>query len=68
MEIKHGFMEIAYAEEEPTECADDPCTRLIISDAVCFIDIQGGGKLYCEICGPCERYHRKKATEREITI
>jgi len=68
MEIKHGLMEITYAEEEPKECTDDICNRFIEAEDICFIDIQEGGKLYCKLCGTCERYHRKKAAERKINI
>lgn len=68
MEIKHGFMEIVFTGEDPLECADELCTREIQPDAMCFVDVQEGGKLYCKSCGICERYHRKKATERKETI
>jgi RNase P subunit RPR2 len=64
MSIKHGFMEIVYYEEEAIECTDNKCERLIVADDMCFVDVQEGGKIYCKSCGTCERYHRKKETER----
>ena len=66
MEIRHGFMEMTYNEEGVTECADPTCYRVVASGESCFVDVQEGGKLYCKLCGVCERYHRKKAAEREI--
>ena len=66
MEIKHGFMEITFTEEEAQECGDSICNRLILPEDTCFVDVQEGGKLYCKLCGTCERYHRKKAAERKI--
>ncbi len=68
MDIKHGFMEMTYYEEEAMECTDDKCNRLISPDDVFFIDIQNGGKIYCKLCGTCERYHRKKEVERNSAV
>jgi len=65
MEIIHGFLEISYSEENNIECVEHLCGRPIASGEKCFIDVQENGKVYCSFCGPCERYHRKKATQRE---
>ncbi len=65
MEIQYGFMEITYSGEDGVECADTLCTRFILPEHKCFIDVQEDGKIYCSLCGLCERYHRKKAIQRE---
>ena len=67
LEIRNGFMEIVYSDEELVECTDEKCQRFISLDEICFVDVQEGGKIYCKLCGTCERYHRKKAAERDIT-
>lgn len=67
IEIRNGFMEITYSQEEPIECAGEKCQRFIGLDDICFVDIQEGGKIHCKLCGTCERYHRKKAAERNST-
>ena len=68
MEIIHGFMEITYTSNEAIECAGALCGRLIAPDDICFVDTTEKSKLLCKYCGPCARYHRKKAQEREAKI
>lgn len=63
MEITYGFLTVPYTGD-PVECADTLCTRLIFPEEIVYIDTQDGAKMYCKLCGPCERYHRKKAEER----
>ena len=65
MKIEYGLLKIIYTEEDPIECADSICGRFIATEQSCYVDTQNGGNLYCEICGTCERYHRKKAAERK---
>ncbi len=67
MKIEHGLLKIRYTEEESIECAGSICGRFIETEQICFVDTQDGGNLYCEICGTCERYHRKKAAQRQMT-
>ncbi len=67
MEIQHGFMEIENTKDTVIACADEICTRLIFPQEKCFIDVQSDGMVYCSLCGPCVRYHRKKEAHRQET-
>ena len=64
MKLDHGFLEITYDGEDSPECADELCSSLIQPQEMCFIDTQSRGLVYCKYCGPCVRYHRKKAEQR----
>lgn len=49
----------------PVQCADPKCGRMVVHDAQCFVDtLSEKGNIYCEDCGKCERYTRKKAAQR----
>lgn len=63
MKIIFGLLETIYTNENPEECADEKCFRLVNEDDVCFIDTQTND-IFCKSCGQCERYHRKKKNER----
>jgi predicted nucleic-acid-binding Zn-ribbon protein len=67
VKIVFGMMEMTYEEEGPVFCADEKCIRYIGTGAKCFVDTwakEESKTVYCENCGPCERYHRKKANQR----
>lgn len=50
----------------PISCTDPKCGRAIVHDAPCFVDTQSpDGDVYCDDCGKCLRYARKKAAQRE---
>lgn len=66
MKIKFGLLETVYTDENPIECSEEKCLRLVSEDEVCFIDTQTSNVL-CKSCGECERYHRKKESERQST-
>lgn len=68
MKFAYGFLETTYDGEDVIECSADLCDRLINPEEICLVDVQEGGKIYCKLCGPCERYHRKKAAERENSV
>jgi len=53
-----------YATYAPVKCADPKCGRMVVHNAPCFIDSQTGG-VWCDDCGKCERYARKRAAMRE---
>ena len=47
---------------EAEVCHDAKCGRLVAPGDPCFID--ANGDLYCDSCGRCERYARKKQQQR----
>lgn len=50
----------------PVRCTDPKCGRLVKNEDPCFIDgLSENGDVYCDACGKCLRYSRKKAAERE---
>lgn len=53
-----------YSVFAPAQCADQKCGRSVSHNTPCFIDAQTGS-VWCDDCGKCERYARKKAAERE---
>ena len=53
-----------YSVFKPVRCADPKCGRTISHNAPCFIDATTGS-VWCDDCGKCERYARKKAAQRE---
>ncbi len=65
MKIKFGLLETIFTSENPEDCADEHCLRLVNEDDVCFIDTQTND-IFCKSCGQCERYHRKKEEERNV--
>jgi hypothetical protein len=69
MNIQHGLIEATLGKNslpegiDTLECQDELCSRLIKEGDDCFIDAKENA-IYCEQCGKCVRYHRKKAAER----
>jgi hypothetical protein len=53
-----------YATYAPVMCADKKCGRMVAHNAPCFID-SATGEVWCDDCGKCERYARKRAAMRE---
>ena len=50
----------------PVTCSDEKCNTLIRNEDPCFVDsLSENGDVYCDSCGKCLRYARKKAAERE---
>ena len=50
--------------QEDTICEDKKCDRAVAFGDNYFTDPEE--HIYCESCGLCIRYERKKATQREI--
>jgi len=46
---------------ESRNCDDDKCGRVIETMDRCFIEMDN---LYCDSCGKCLRYSRKKEAQR----
>lgn len=65
MEIKYNLFEMVHTDENPKDCSDEKCNRLIQENDNCFLDTSTGD-FYCHSCGVCERYHRKKEEERNL--
>ena len=67
MNIQHNLLETKYSSQDPdevTQCQDNSCFRSIACDDPCFVDTETS-TIYCEKCGQCLRYSRKKQKERE---
>ena len=62
MEIKFGFLQTKVTTEEE-KCKAANCARIMRTDDDCFIDVQSNA-VFCDECGKCERYSRKKEQER----
>jgi hypothetical protein len=52
-----------YSVWAPAPCADKKCGRVVAHDTPCFVDTTTGA-IWCDDCGKCERYSRKKAAQR----
>lgn len=63
---EHGFLPGEWGGE-PTECADHKCERVVKKGDECFIDMQSSS-VYCDGCGKCKRYVRKRAEQREVQL
>ena len=63
MKIQFGLLFTKFTEEEPQTCSESNCSRSILPDAPCTVDVKTGDTL-CEECGKCERYARKSAELR----
>lgn len=73
--VQFGFLEMRYTSPV-VECADPRCARVIpmkheedqiqagqLPFVWCFLDVNKGS-IYCDSCGKCRRYARKKAVQR----
>ena len=52
-----------YSVFAPARCADSKCGRAVANNTPCFVDTRTGS-VWCDSCGKCERYARKKAAQR----
>ncbi len=47
-------------------CSDEKCGRLVRHNEPCFIDAKtSNGAVYCDSCGKCIRYARKREEMRK---
>jgi hypothetical protein len=60
---EYGLIQTFSPHPEGILCFDAKCGRSVNFMEKCFIDEAGG--VYCQNCGVCERYTRKKAAQRE---
>lgn len=63
MKIEYNLLNTKFTEKASVKCADDQCFRKITEDDSIFIDVEKS-LMYCEKCGKCLRYARKKKEER----
>jgi hypothetical protein len=63
MNVRFGLLETLLTESDTIICSDNKCGRDVMFGEACFIDIQTNN-VYCESCGKCLRYERKKEEER----
>lgn len=63
MSIAFGLHRSIRLEEGSAACSDEKCTRLIYKGDLYYQDLVGD-RPYCDSCGKCVRYSRKKAEER----
>ena len=66
-QVVHGLIKMYLMEEEARDCQEPRCNRDIPPLSVFFLCVLSN-KVYCAICGPPIRYHRRKAEERGETI
>ena len=64
---------VEYEEIEQIEkygfvgCSDDKCGRPIQHNEPCFVDTRSeSGSIYCDSCGKCIRYARKRESLRKV--
>jgi hypothetical protein len=65
MNIQFGLLETKLTTEDQ-KCQAKDCFRQIMTDDPCFVDISNSA-VFCDNCGKCERYSRKKEKEREVS-
>lgn len=63
MNIQYGLLFTKLTTDE-RKCGANDCLRMIEHDAACVVDVSTNA-VFCEECGKCERYARKKTDERE---
>lgn len=67
--ISYGLMETKFysEDEEDTDalakCSDDKCPRMIRVGELMYVDVNNGS-MFCDSCGKCIRYARKKSYQR----
>jgi hypothetical protein len=61
MAAQFGMTEGIYSGERGL-CSDPKCGRYVEDGDPCFFD--ANGDLWCNACGRCERYSRKKEHQR----
>lgn len=47
-------------------CSDPKCGRIVRHNEACFVDVLDKGKVYCDPCGKCIRFARKREELRAI--
>jgi hypothetical protein len=62
LKFTFGVRKCYYAKDEATKCADAKCGRTIASGDTAWEE--QGGTFFCEECGVCLRYHRKRQAQR----
>ncbi len=62
MGIVHGLLNTIW-RRDPIECGDTKCSRRVNRDDTCWVDVDQK-VVFCDSCGRCVRYARKKAAER----
>lgn len=70
MKLEYGLLKTEYQAKEnskgeliPSLCGDEKCDRLVSPNEACFFDTTKN-LVYCDSCGKCVRYSRKKAVQR----
>jgi len=58
----HGLLHVIHGGETVV-CTDHKCGRTIFREMPCFVDTETGA-IYCDPCGLCLRYARKRAALR----
>jgi len=66
-EFYNGLREAQWGSEKEIQCANILCERMLVKGSPFFWDTVKN-KDYCEQCGQCLRYKRKKAVQRGETI
>jgi hypothetical protein len=49
-------------------CCDPKCGRIVKHNEACFVDVVNKGNVYCDSCGKCIRYSRKKEELRNVKV
>ena len=62
---RFGMFETVFSGE-PELCSDPKCGRFVSNGDPCFY--ADGEILYCDACGRCVRYSRKKEVQRKQQI
>lgn len=62
--VEYGLIEAFSPYQELVDCEALKCGRPIKFMEKCFIN-HTDGSLFCQSCGVCIRYERKKADQRE---
>ena len=57
------MVQMIYPPIRANQCGNFKCGKMVQSESPCFRDTLGAA-YYCDSCGKCLRYHRKKAAER----
>ena len=57
------MVEGVWLKEEERICDNSKCNRIVTDGDFYFTDTIGS--IFCELCGPCVRYERTRAAQRE---
>lgn len=64
MKIEYKLLDTKFTGEVDVKCGQKECFRMISPDDPIFVDVEDS-LMYCDKCGKCLRYERKKKEERE---